>query len=172
MKRSQERGLWDEDCIILEKQIIQSSPHKPLSWLRHVDMKWTESEKDINRFFDHANNVHPTIQFTDETSRTNISFLDTYTTCGNGIKSTDIYSKPTDKLQYLSPQSCHPKHCTNSIPYSQALRLKRICSNDQTTKTRLGDLKCHQKKRGHNNASINHCFSNARGIDKKMLYPI
>ena len=47
-----------------------------------------------------------------------------------GIMSTDIYNKPTDKHQYLSPQSCHPKHCTKSIPYSQALRIKRICSNE------------------------------------------
>jgi hypothetical protein len=64
--------------------------------------------------FDHANNVHPTIKFNHETSRNNISFLDTYTTCENGIMSTDIYNKPTDKHQYLSPQSCHPKHCTNN----------------------------------------------------------
>jgi hypothetical protein len=72
-----------------------------------------------------------------ETSRNNISFLDTYTTCKNGIMSTDIYNKLTDKHQYLSPQSCHPKHCTKSIPYSQALRIKRICSNEQTTKNGL-----------------------------------
>jgi hypothetical protein len=43
-------------------------------------MKWTESEENLNSFFDHANNVHPTIKFTHETSRNNISFLDTYTT--------------------------------------------------------------------------------------------
>ena len=66
-------------------------------------------------------------------------------------------------------QSCHPKHCTNSIPYSQALRIKRICSNEQTTNKRLGELKCHLKKRGCNNASINHCFNKASGIDRKDL---
>jgi hypothetical protein len=58
----------------LEKLIIQSAPHKPLSWFRFiddVDMKWTESEENLNRFFDHANNVHPTIKFTHETSRKN-----------------------------------------------------------------------------------------------------
>jgi hypothetical protein len=33
---------------------------KPLSWFRFiddVDMKWTESEENLNRFFDHANNA-------------------------------------------------------------------------------------------------------------------
>jgi hypothetical protein len=66
-------------------------------------------------------------------------------------------------------ESCHPKHCTKSFPYSQALRIKRICSNEQTTKKRLGELKCHLKKRGYNNASINHCFNKASGIDRKDL---
>ena len=78
----------------LEKLIIQFSPYKPLSWFRFiddVDMKWTESEENLNRFFDHANNVYPTIKFTHETSRNNISFLDTYTTCENCMMSTDIY---------------------------------------------------------------------------------
>ena len=72
-------------------------------------------------------------------------------------------------LMYQTALSCHPKHCTKSIPYSQALRIKRICSNEQTTKKRLGELKCHLKKRGYNNASINHCFNKAREIDRKDL---
>ena len=126
----------------LKKQIIHSSPHKPLSRFRFiddVDMKWTQSEENLHRFFDHANNVHPTIKFTHETSRNNISFLDTYTTCENGIMSTDIYNKPTGKHQYLSQQSCHPKHCTKIIPYRQALRMNIICSNEQITKNGLGN---------------------------------
>ena len=75
----------------LEKLIIQSAPHKLVSWFRFIDdidIKWTESEENLNRFFDHANNAHPTIKFTHETSRNNISFLDMYTTCENGIMST------------------------------------------------------------------------------------
>ena len=33
----------------------------------------------------------------------------------------------------------------------------------------LGELKCHLKKRGYNNASINHCYNKASGIDRKDL---
>jgi hypothetical protein len=40
----------------------------------------------------------------------------------------DIYNKPRDEHQYLSPQSCHPKHFTKSIPYGQALRIKEFYS--------------------------------------------
>jgi hypothetical protein len=66
----------------------------------------------------------------------------------------DLYSKPTDKHQYLSPSSCHPKHCFKSIPFSQAISLKRICSTIETTKQRLGDLRHHLKRRGYNDKVI------------------
>ena len=55
----------------LKKLIKQSASHKPFTWfcfIYDVDMKWTKSEETLNRFFDHVNNVHPTIQFTHETS--------------------------------------------------------------------------------------------------------
>jgi hypothetical protein len=70
----------------LENLIIQSAPHQPLSWFHFiddVDMKWIESEENLNHFFDHNSNIHPIIKLTHETSRNNISFLDSYTTCEN-----------------------------------------------------------------------------------------
>jgi hypothetical protein len=48
----------------LEKLIIQYAPYKPISCLRFIDeadTKWTDSEENLNRFFDHANNVHPSL---------------------------------------------------------------------------------------------------------------
>ena len=74
-------------------------------------MKWIDSDKEFDEFFDHANSIHPSIKFTHEVSKTNMSFLDTTTTVKEGNMTTDLYSKPTDKHQYLSPDSCHPKHC-------------------------------------------------------------
>jgi hypothetical protein len=40
-------------------------------------------------------------------------------------------------IHSFSPSSCHPKHCFKSIPFSQAIRVKRICSTVETTKQRL-----------------------------------
>jgi hypothetical protein len=79
-----------------------------------------------------------------------MSFLDTTTTVKEGNITTDLYSKPTEKHQYLSPSSCHPKHCFKSIPFSQAIRVKRICTTAETTKQRLGDLRHHLKRRRYN----------------------
>ena len=43
---------------------------------------------------------------------------------------TDLYCKPTDTHQYLQRASCHPWHTKKAIPYGQALRIRRICSDD------------------------------------------
>lgn len=47
----------------------------------------------------------------------------------NGKLTTKLYRKPTDKHQYLHFESSHLKHWKTSIPYSQAIRFKRICSH-------------------------------------------
>ena len=41
----------------------------------------------------------------------------------------------------LSPTSCHPPHIIKSIPHSQALRIKRICTDHQTLLNELNNLK-------------------------------
>jgi hypothetical protein len=145
---------------------------KDLSWLRFiddVDMKWIHSDKELDEFFEHANSIHPSMQFTHEVSKTKMSFLDTTTTVKEGNMTTDLYSKPTNKHQYLSPSSCHPKHCFKSIPFSQAIRVKRICSTVETTKQILGELRHHLKRRGYNEKVIESGFSKASESNRNDL---
>jgi hypothetical protein len=135
----------------LEKQLLESSIERPLSWYRFiddVDMKWTQSDEELQNFLSRANNLHPSIKFTHEISNTTISFLDTSSSLSEGVLSTDLYSKPTDTNQYLLPSSCHPPHVTTSIPHSQALKIRRICSTGKSLKKRLGQLKNNLKRRG------------------------
>ena len=47
--------------------------------------------------------------------------------------------KPTDK-QYLLVSSCHPQHAKRAIPFSLALRLRRICSYPDNYKLRTNEL--------------------------------
>ena len=105
----------------LEKHLLESSIERLLSWYRFiddVDMKWTQSDEELQNFLSCANNLHPSIKFTHEISNTTISFLDISSSLS------DLYSKPTDTNQYILPSSCHPPHVTKSIPYSQALRIR------------------------------------------------
>ena len=41
-----------------------------------------------------------------------------------------VYYKPTDPHSYLLYSSSHPSHVKNSIPFSQFLRPRRLCSDD------------------------------------------
>ena len=41
-----------------------------------------------------------------------------------------MYYKPTDAHSYLLHSSSHPNHVKNSIPFSQFLRLRRLCSDE------------------------------------------
>ena len=105
--------------------------------------------KILNSFITYLNNLHPTIKFTSSFSHSEISFLDVNVLLINGRLETDLYVKPTDKHQYLIKSSCHPSHTKQSIPFSMALRLRRICSTDEFFNTRSDALTTHLIKRGY-----------------------
>ena len=54
-----------------------------------------------------------------------------------GNISTDIFQKPTDSHPYQHWTSAHPPHLKQSVPYSQALRLRRICSSTRVLEQRI-----------------------------------
>ena len=58
----------------------------------------------------------------------------------DGYIETDLYTKSTDQHQYLLVSSCHPQHTKRAIPFSLALRLRRICSNPDNYKLRTNEL--------------------------------
>ena len=156
----------------LEKHILATALHNPFSWFRFIDdidMKWVLSQKELDDFIVHANNAHPSIKFTHEISTSKITFLDTTTSIKDGRMITDLYCKPTDKHQYLSPQSCHPRHCTRSIPYSQALRIRRICSSTETVTKRLQELRGHLVNRGYKKENIDEGFTRAENFSREEL---
>ena len=94
-------------------------------------MIWHHRENKLNQFINNLNNkFHPTIKFTCDYSRERVHFLDVQVILENNEISTDLYVKETDSHQYLHLLSCHPYHCINLIPYSQALQLNKICSNN------------------------------------------
>ena len=53
---------------------------------------------------------------------------------------TTLYKKPTDCQNYLHAKSAHPFSLKKSISYSQALRIKRVCSTFDKYKKHSNDL--------------------------------
>ena len=85
---------------------------------------------------------------------------------GGQIK-TDLFKKKTDRAQYLLPTSCHPRHICDSIPYSLALRLVRICSDEESLEKRMGELEVLLKQRGYRHKKIHAAFSRALAISRE-----
>ena len=91
-----------------------------------------EHREEILEFFlDNINKMHPTLNLTAYRSKTSINFLDVTVSIAEGMIETDLNVKATDSHQYLLSSSCYPFECKKGIPYSQALRLNRICSNNE-----------------------------------------
>ena len=82
---------------------------------------------------------------------------------------TDLYVKPTDSHHYLLSPSCHPFYCKEGIPYRQALRLNRICSNNELFDKRCNDLEKYILERGYREKMVSKEILRARAIPRDAL---
>ena len=90
---------------------------------------WNGTESELIKFIDNLNQKHPTIKFEFTYSRTSITYLDNKVYKNeNGTLCGTIYRKPSYRRNSLHYKSAHPKALKDSISYSQALRIKQICS--------------------------------------------
>jgi hypothetical protein len=156
----------------LEESFLQECIDKPSVWWRFIDdifMIWPHGEEKLDQFFTHLNSFHPTIKFTSERSRETINFLDVQVSWKNKTLITDLYVKPTDTHQYLHPSSCHPYHCKKAIPYSQALRLNRICSREDDFENRCEDLCDWLIDRGYKPRLVEEQIQRACQFDRNEL---
>lgn len=92
--------------------------------------------------------------------------MDVNVVLSNGIVSTDLYSKPTDKHQYLFHTSCHPNSCKKGIPFGQALRIRRICSTNAFFEKRARELCNYLVKRGYKKDHVEREIDRARRIPR------
>ena len=153
----------------LEQQMLDSAPCRPWIWWRFIDdvfFIWTSDEESLHTFINHINSFHRTIKFTSEISHQQVNFLDVSIRKEHDTLITDLYTKPTDTHQYLHSTSCHPRHCKNGIAYSQALRLRRICSNDSDFSHHAQNLKMHLVSRGHSSRKVQQAINRARSIPR------
>ena len=135
-----------------EERFVYPNADKVLLWKRFIDdVCITEGgTEDLDELFDFLNTCHPTIKFTKECSAESVSFLDTNLIIDrDGNLSTDLFTKPTDTNDYLEFKSAHLSHCKKSLPYSQLLRVRRICSKNENFIKHLCNLVKHFKRRGY-----------------------
>ena len=119
--------------VALEEKTLGKVKKKPSVWWRYIDNMffiWEHGEDLLKNLpmrlihFIHLSNLRQTGQ------KKRLIFLDVEVTLKDGVLSTDLFVKPNDTHQFLDPTSCHPYHCKKGIPYSQTLRINRICSDN------------------------------------------
>jgi len=117
----------------IENQFFnQCNGPKPELYRRYIDNCFgatSSTREDLNQFITAVNLFHSALKYNWEISNTSLAFLDIKVSIeGDGL-CTSVHYKPTDSHSYLLYSSSHP-HVKNSIPYSQFLRLCRLCSDD------------------------------------------
>ena len=110
-----------------ESHIYPYIRHLCKLYLRYIDdlfLIWTGTKQQFEDFICSLNNQHPSIKFSYQISNTSIYFLDTTVYIKNRKLHTTIFTKPTDKQNYLHPQDAQQiypkrlpsKHNSRSIP--------------------------------------------------------
>ena len=85
-------------------------------------------EVELKNFMEGLHKFLPNLQFTYESSRKRVAFLDLNVSLENGSVTADLHTKSTNCHQFLHCSSSHPDHIKNSIIYSEILRLINICT--------------------------------------------
>ena len=101
---------------------------------------WEHGEVSLKVFIDQVNLFHSTITLTAGYAKEELNFLELTIKLIDRELKTDLFVKPTDTHQVLDPTSSHPYYCKKEIPYSQALRLNGICSDNENFDKRCYDL--------------------------------
>ncbi len=155
--------------VELEANLFAWVPRTPSIWWKYIDdifAIWEHGQETLDIFLKQINEIHDTKKFTAEYSTERITFLDTTVILDGNTIHKDLYTKPTDTHQYLSPESCHPRHCTTyiSIPYIQGLRLRRVCSRNEDFEERTKQLKQHLLARGYKEPAVEQQIERAASV--------
>ena len=155
---------WDEKLLEYDKV--------PIFYKRYIDDGigiWTHGTQELLKFLEHANKIHENINVELRYSEVSIEFLDTLIKIQDGIISTDLYTKPTDKHQYVQFKSNHPSTMKKSIPYGLGIRIKRICSNAENYTKQRFILKKQLIERGYSGRCIENQLQRVDNLDREEL---
>jgi hypothetical protein len=155
-----------------EKWVYTHRP-QPKIWLRYIDdifMIWDHGVDSLQEFLAHLNSCHRTIKFTSEYSTQQVTFLDTVAKVDENMRLyTDLYCKPTDSHNYLLYDSAHPTHLKKSLPYSQLLRVRRICSHLEDFDRNATEIASHFLRRDYPQDLVEEALIKVRRIDRLTL---
>ena len=119
---------------------------------------------ELECFINYVNNFHPALQLTWEINETSVSFLDILVSINGNRLTTSVFHKPTDSHSYLLYSSSHPNHTKQYIPFTQFLRLRHLCSEDEDFQSKNLEMREFFLQRGYPTSILDTVFSKASQI--------
>ncbi|CAJ0932051.1 unnamed protein product [Ranitomeya imitator] len=113
------------------------------------------SEQDLLSFLAILNNNRINVKLTCKYSQKNLEFLDVMVKKGiNDYIETNVFRKDTAVNSLLHATSANPRSLINGIPTGQFLRIKRICSSEESFNEEADALARRFENRGYSKRSI------------------
>ena len=132
--------------------MVQYNGPKPELYGRYIDdciSAISSSREELDQFITSVNSFHPALKYTWEISEISLAYLDIKVSIRGNVLCTSVHYKPTDSHSYLLYSLSHPSHVKNSIPYSQFLRLRHLCSDDSDFSSKSEEMCQFFEKRGY-----------------------
>ena len=148
---------------------IEDLVHLYVRYIDDIFFLWKGTEEELLKFLNGVNDLHPTIKFDFEYSKSTITFLDSRISLSGGKLKTSIFTKPTDRKAYVHSRSYHPRSTKEAIAYGQALRLRRICTEEGDFWKAAEKLKQDLVKRGYQEQKIMEDINRAASMDQREL---
>lgn len=121
----------------------------------------------MNRLADNRYNL----RFTMEYIQRSLAFLDLTILKRNDVTlETSLYRKPTVANTILHTSSSHPKSLIKSIPYSQYLRIRRNCSNEENFRRKSYIIKFRLLQRGYTKTTLKKAFNKTCEKERHDLF--
>ena len=94
-------------------------------------------------------------------------FLDINISVQDNNLATSVHYKPTDSHSYLLYSSSHPSHVKDSIPYSQFLRLRRLCSDDSDFNSKCDEMSNFFPERGYPDNILSKALNRVQNVNRE-----
>ena len=152
------------------KMFEEYQGRKPALYKRYIDDVLgasSDTRQDLENFIHFCSTYHPALKYTFEISESSVPFLDLCVSISNNRVATTIHYKATDTHNYLEYNSSLPTHCRNAIPFSQFLRLRRICSDDGDYDIKSAEMASFFQYRGYPRSLITRSRQRAKEISRE-----
>lgn len=130
---------------------------------------WSGNADDLKEFHAFMNSRMESIKFTLCYDLERISFLDVMVKKEGSSVYTEVYQKETDRNTFLQFSSYHSPALKRSLPYSQLLRIKRICNSEDSFESQVNDLCDSFKARGYGDALLDKHLNKVRQVQRSDL---